>query len=204
MIAYHALEFENVPIRAHPWDFALVDPSQRYVDFKAEPHLIRAAIEDLILYKRHAFAKKLYSLIETLNGPKSRFETNDCGFQGPGPNNDKQFPFDVRSSGRLMILFRRIIDNTDDDKIDRLKDRLIGEVTKIDPQFRSGAVGISRSPTGYFGLSENPKLAAVGKQIRIDMFAYADSDGVCLYNMKKVVGVVGQALSIIDRDNQLK
>jgi hypothetical protein len=203
MIAYHALNFEGGAMRPHPWDYALEDSSHRYVDFKAEPHLIRSTIEDLYPFRNHSFAKKLYSLIETLNGPQSLFETNDCGFRGPGLNIDSQFRFELRCCGRLMILFRKIIDNVDEQKIDWLKDRLIDEVSKIDPAFRAGAVGISRSPTGYRALSTDPTKMAAGQQIRIDMFAYGDRSSVCLYNMKKVVGAVAHALPKIQKHDEL-
>ena len=200
LISYHAKDLESENIRPHPWERAESDESQVYVDFKTKPELIRSSLEDLANYSSYKFAIKFYSLLEWLNGKESCFESNDSAFRGVVENTtDKQFNFKYKCQGRLMFLYRDLIKNCDPDNIDCLMKDLQREISIFKPQFKAGAIGVSRMKTGYYGLGRKPKEAALGEQIMLSYFAYGKNEKRCYESMEKVIECLDLALKKVDK-----
>jgi len=194
MIVYHASEFELIEARAHPWSVGLNDKSNVYFDFKAYPNLIRTSLEDFKQYENHAFCQTFYELLEWLNGENSFFETNDCAFKSPSENIDKQFKYTKRCSGRLMILYRDIYENTQFKSIDWLFNNLMKLLYVRDREFRAGAIGLSIMKTIYKALSPNPNEGGSGWQIMLSFFAYADNKNISFKNMNRILFNVSKCL----------
>jgi hypothetical protein len=199
VIVYHAKEFESAVPRAHPWSSALANESHVYIDFKANPKLIRSAIEDLRSYADEPFAEEFYSLIEWLNGKESLLETNDCAFSGAIRNIDSQFPFKHRCSGRLMILFRNITENAQPRSVDWLINNIHDSLMIANPSFKAGAVGISRMAAVYKALSPEPRKGGLGSQVMLSFFAYGKNDDRCYESMYRILRCTHTCLVKVNR-----
>lgn len=67
-----------------------------------------------------------------VNGPESILETCDCALLGPGPN-DFDFSAEPLSvHGRLMIMYRDLGRNCDEDQVDELYDAFYRELRATD------------------------------------------------------------------------
>jgi len=200
MIVYHAKEFEDSEPRAHPWSTAISNQEQKYVDFKASPKSIRTALEDLIPFENEKFTQKFYTLLEWLNSPKCSFESNDCSFLGPHANDtDYQFNYKLKCSGRLMILFRDIEENTQSPSIEWLLKSLNSSLRLVKPGFKAGAIGLSEMKTVYMQLDDRPKMGGLGKQVMFSMFAYGKNKNKCFDNMETVMDCLDSAIRSVDK-----
>lgn len=200
VIAYHAKEFETAAPRAHPWSNALADESQVYVDFKERPDLIRICLEDLKPFEEEHFVERFYKLLEWLNGPSSLLESNDCAFRGSIENTiDKQFPYARKCQGRLMILYRDIAENCQPQSIEWLMSNLHTSIQSVRPNFRSGAIGLSRMSTVYKTLGNGPRTGAKGEQVMLSFFAYGKSDRRSYESMDRVLKCLHSALEKVNR-----
>jgi len=201
VIVYHAKEFEqNFRPRAHPWSRAESNENEVYIDFKAHPKKIRTTLEDLIPFNRKTFANKFYELLEWLNGKSSNIESNDCAFVGASENIDAQFPYKIRCSGRLMVLFRDIERNCYRQDIDWLMISAEKTIQAINPSFKAGAIGLSRVPAIYKELGNSSTSGALGEQVMFSLFAYGKNANQCYKHMEKVVLCLHRALEIMNRD----
>jgi hypothetical protein len=198
VIVYHHTAGEDAPPRAHPWTTAQSDSSQRYVDFKAEPHLIRTVLEDWNPYNSESFAETFFQLLEWLNGKDSQLESNDCAFRGAHPNTDTQFKFPHRCDGRLMILYRDLYLNTQPDAVDWLFNETKAALYRTDKKFRAGAVGFSFMQTGYLALGDGVKQAAFGFQIGLSLFAYGGDHSSTHASMDRLLSNLRQALEVVN------
>jgi hypothetical protein len=200
VIAYHAKEFENAEPRAHPWSSAVLDDSQVYVDFKANPKLIRTSLEDFNPFKGEPFVERFFSLLEWLNGPSSLLESNDSAFRGLVENTtDKQFPYSRKCQGRLMILYRDIAENCQPKSIEWLMKSMGASVEAINPSFRAGAIGLSRVGAVYKVLGDRSGTGAKGEQVMLSFFAYGKNDRRSFESMEKVLECAHLALEKINR-----
>lgn len=202
MIVYYAKEFETAEPRAHPWSTSVANKCHAYVDFKVHPSRVRSALEDLQPYSEFPFAEKFYSLIEWLNGRVSVLETNDCAFRGAHENADQQFKFERRCSGRLMILYRDVIENAKATSVDWLLESLCRCIGRANPSFVAGAVGLSRMATIYKALGNGPGTGGLGSQVMLSFFAYGKNDARCYESMERVLDVASISLEKVNR--QLK
>ena len=140
--------------RSHPWTDTAGDPDCRYYDLTAEPAHIRASLEDFCGWQRYPAVEAFYGLLERLNHPKSSLESNDCAFTGPGENADPSVRKALQCSGRLMVLFRSLVRNTDPTRIDALKHQLHVDLAAADPAFQWGIIGTTVVPVRYLALPE--------------------------------------------------
>lgn len=171
-----------------------------YIDFKANPQLIRSSLEDLALFTGERFAEKFYSLLEWLNGPQSLLESNDCAFRGGMDNTtDEQFPHERKCQGRLMILFRDIAENCQPRSIEWLMNQLMDSIQSINPVFRAGAIGFSRMKTIYMELGDRPRTGGKGEQLMVSFYAYGKNDRRCYESMEKIIEYTHSALERINR-----
>lgn len=199
MIVYHAREFEGGEPRAHPWSRSVSDESHVYVDFKERPDLIAETLEDFRPFKNQEFTQKFFELLEWLNGPKSRFESNDCAFVGACENGDSRFPYAMSCSGRLMIMFRDIEENCQPKSIGWLMDTLKSVISGVNPNFRAGAIGLSRTKAIYKALGNSPTSGAMGEQLMLSFFAYGKDEQRCYQSMQRLIECVHGSIKRVSR-----
>src|SRR4051812_14897353 len=99
-------------LRSHPWLGSETDPAAHYYDFTIYPQLIRSSLEDFLPWVRYGAIDTFYALLERLNHARSVLATNDCEFTGPHDNDQPEIPKAFGCSGRLMLLFRALEQNT--------------------------------------------------------------------------------------------
>ena len=200
MIVYHAKELESAPPRAHPWSRAISDKRQIYIDFKSNPRAIRNTLEDFKPFEKYDFAQRFYSLLEWLNGQHSSFESNDCAFKGKHKNEtDPQFKYPFKCYGRVMILYRDIIENTQSKSIEWLMSNLKSSLQILKPGFKTGAIGLSKMETVYMELDDCPKMGGLGKQINISLFAYGKNERKCFEGMAVLIDCLDSALKGVNK-----
>jgi len=193
---------DHTALRSHPWTTMTMDCNSIYRDFKKYPRLIRTSIEDLTPYKQWDFAEQCYMLIEWINSQRSLLESNDCTFNAAENNPDSQYPFAKKCSARLMILFREISENCQEKSIDWLMEQLETSISTSKPHFKSGAIGLSLSPTCYLALGDKPNTGGMGYQIILHFFAYGKNDQRCYESMKVIITVVHDCLKHINKSIQ--
>ncbi|TEW55678.1 hypothetical protein E2R68_04670 [Psychromonas sp. RZ22] len=174
-------------LRSHPWTSMESDQSNLYIDFKKNPKLIRKSLEDLIPFKKWEFTESFYSLIEWINTTGSLLESNDCAFNAVEENNDKQYPYAKKCSGRLMILFRDIPENCQQRSINWLMENILHTVVSTKPNFRAGAICLSQNPTCYLELGDQPDTGGMGQQVTLTFFAYGKNERRCYESMNEVI-----------------
>ena len=170
------------------------DESSIYMDFKQQPALIRTALEDLLPFTTWDFVEQFYRLIEWVNGTSSLLESNDCTFNPLEDNDDQQYPYAKRCSGRLMILFRDIAENCQDKSLDWLMNNIQSMAASMKPNFNAGAIGLSKSPTCYLALGDKPDTGGMGYQVSLNFFAYGEDEQACYGNLKEVLVMTQKAL----------
>jgi len=165
-----------------------------YMDFKQQPELIRSALEDLLPFEKWDFVEQFYNLIEWLNSPTSLLESNDCVFNALEDNTDQQYPYAKKCSARLMILFRDIPENCQDKSINWLMNNIQSMASSMKANFKTGAIGLSQSPTCYLALGDKPDSGGMGYQVTLNFFAYGNNEQDCYASMKDVLTVSQHAL----------
>jgi len=198
MNVYHAKDLESELARAHPWSEAEADSTQRYYDFKQSPELIPSVLEDFQEFSSYRSVQQFYALLAWLN-VESALESNDCAFRGPSPNTtDRQFPFPIKCSGRLMVLFKNLEENAQEKSINWLCTALQAGLMAASPSFKAGAVGLSRMAVAYKALGSLPGQAGLGKEVMLSFWAYGDSAGVAMESLGVVVAAMESALRAVD------
>src|SRR5437879_2142848 len=142
-------------IRGHPWRGSEYSDQVEYYDFKTNPELIRAKLEDLKPYTDWPAINRFYELLEWLNGPDSFLETNDCAFRGPAENQNPQMAFALECRGRIMLLFRELKLNILSHWVSRLEGAVGNKCADIDPDFQGGMVATELKTVGFFDLPED-------------------------------------------------
>lgn len=189
-------EYAGVPFeepRSHPWLGAIEDPESQYYDLTASPALIRSSLEDLLPWGRFPAVESFYALLEQLNHPKSSLESNDCAFSGPHENEDITVPKTLQCCGRIMVLFRELERNTDDDCAAWLKNELHVELSAFDSAFEWGTVGTTQIPVRYLAL---PAAGGqqLGSQLMISFWAWGDDEADTMRNLARVLKNLTRAL----------
>ena len=168
-------EYAGVPFtepRSHPWVGAAGNPDCRYYDLTATPALIRRSLEDFQPWSGYAAIEDFYTLLEQLNQPTSAFESNDCTFTGPHEGDQPLGPGSFECSGRVMVLFRELRQNTAKARVERLKDQLHNELAVVDLDFPGGLIGTTIIPVRYLILPNDEQL---GWQLMISFWAWGDT-----------------------------
>ena len=191
MRVYEHADPESMISRSHPWTDAVGNSAFRYTDFRAEPQLIRTALEDFTPWEAHAAVGTFYQLLEWLNGPRSIFESNDCAFSGPAENEVAGMPKRLQCSGRLMILFREIPRNTMDNSPRALTNDVGQSLSLIDQDFEWGAVGLTTVPVQF---RELPVGQQQGHQLMISFWACGDDEPETMANLDRAFENVNRAL----------
>ena len=182
--------------RSHPWGDVAGKPDCRYYDLTSFPELIRTSLEDFQPWSRYAAIEGFYALLERLNHPRSSLESNDCAFNGPGENEDPAIAKPFQCSGRLMVLFRALAQNTDQSRMARLRSDLHEELSAGDPSFQWGMVGTTVVPVRYLELSENPEQQ-LGAELMLSFWAWGDSEADTMLNLQRLIKNLSQAVRTV-------
>jgi hypothetical protein len=93
-----------------------INPDWKYYDFKKNPELVSEVLEDFKPWAHYDSVQLFYEMLRWVNGPESKFETSDCGFRGPGENQQKDgWPKEMVCSGGLFVFFRNLQYNLSDE-----------------------------------------------------------------------------------------
>jgi hypothetical protein len=184
---YAGAPFEDA--RSHPWTDATDNPACRYYDLTAAPEHIRRSLEDFQPWSHYAAVEDFYVLLETLNRQGSRFESNDCAFSGPLQNDQPAIPKAFQCSGRVMLLFRELAQNTVAG-VELLKNQLHHELVPLDRSFEWGVIGTTLVPVRYLALDNQ-----LGSQLMISFWAWGDTEADTMTNLKRLFKSLSRALT---------
>ena len=187
-------EYDGEPFsepRSHPWSDSALDRGARYHDLSAAPELIRSVLEDFTPFQRYAAIEDFYTLLERINQPKSALESSDCAFSGPQPNQSPQVTAKLECSGRLMILFRALEQNTLKARMAWLRLALHRELAELDPKFTSGIIGTTLVPIRYLAL---PESAQLGEQLMLSFWAFGNSETQLMLGLARLFKNLSRAL----------
>jgi hypothetical protein len=180
-------------LRSHPWQGSTTDPRAHYSDFRASPELIRSSLEDFVPWARYGAIETFYTLLERLNHSRSAFETSDCEFTGPRQNDDADIRKAFGCSGRLMLFFRALEQNTVEASMAALTYTLHEKLANIDEAFLWGMVGTTLVPTRYLALPERDRQQ-LGHQLMISFWAWGDTEADTMLNSGRLFTNVSRAL----------
>ena len=189
-------EYDGDPFdepRSHPWTDAASDASFVYHDLKANPALVRTALEDLLPFQDHAAIETTYELLERLNAPDSVFESNDCAFSGPQPNQLAQVDRALQCEGRIMILLRELERNLSRERVERLTHAIHVHLATHDEDFEWGMVGTTILPVRYLDLAVADG-GSPGYQLMLSYWAWGDSEAEVMENLDRVIVNLSGAL----------
>lgn len=190
-------EYDGEPFeepRSHPWTNTVGSSRCRYLDLKAQPALIRTALEDFVPLSHHRAITRFYELLERLNGPTSLLESNDCSFSGPHPSEAPQIG-KLQCAGRVMILHRELALNLSRRRVEELKNAILVPLSSLDPGFESGMVGATITPVRYLDLpADNDRN--LGHQLMLSFWAWGDSDGEVMDNLERVMVSLSAVLAL--------
>ena len=179
--------------RSHPWLDSATDASARYHDLTASPLLIRTALEDFVPWARYGAIETFYALVERLNHAQSALESNDCAFTGPHANDEPSVAKPWACSGRVMVLFRALTQNTAAAPMESLKNELHGALIPLDATFPWGLIGTTLVPTRYLALPER-NHQQLGNQLMISFWAWGDDESDTMLNLARVLKNLTRAL----------
>jgi len=186
-------EYAGAPFsqpRSHPWTDVAGDPSARYYDFAACPQLIRTALEDFRPLERFPAIEEFYGLLERVNHQKSLLASNDCALSAPHPNAGNQVKAALECSGRLMLLYRDLAQNTRKNRVAWLKTAFHHQLSHLDPKFALGMIGTSLVPVRYLALPEDAQL---GEQLMLSFWAFGDTEATTMQNLARLFKNLTQA-----------
>ena len=180
-------------LRSHPWLASTTDLRARYYDFTASPQLIRSVLEDFVPWRHYGAIDTFYALLQRLNHVRSAFETNDCEFTGPHANDQPEIQKAFGCSGRLMLLFRALEQNTVEGSVASLQHALHSNLSELDEAFDWGLVGTTLVPTRYLALPESDDQQ-LGSQLMISFWAWGDSEAETMLNLGRLFANLSRAL----------
>ncbi len=183
-------------LRSHPWHESTTDLVARYYDFTTSPQLIRSVLEDFMPWGRYGAIETFYGLLQRLNHARSPLETNDCEFTGPHDNDQPEISKAFGCSGRLMLLFRALEQNTVEASLAALKHALHTSLAQLDEAFVWGLVGTTLVPTRYLALPEN-NGQQLGSQLMISFWAWGDSEAETMLNLNRLFTNLSRALRTV-------
>ena len=190
-------EYAGTPLseaRSHPWQGSALDPEARYLDFTASPELIRSSLEDFKPFGKYPAIEEFYALLERINHPQSLLESNDCAFIGPRPNETEQVVATHECSGRLMLLYRDLEQNTRKTPMSWLKTALHVQLAHLDPKFTLGMIGTTVVPVRFLALPPDSQL---GEQLILSFWAFGDSEGSAMNSLARLFKNLTQAIRAV-------
>ncbi len=190
-------EYAGAPFpepRSHPWQGSTADAGARYLDFSAAPELIRTSLEDFAPFRRYPAIEDFYGLLERINHPKSLLESNDCTFTGPHPNETPAVKASHECSGRLLLLYRDLEQNTRKTRVSWLKTALHYQLAHLDPKFTLGIIGTTLVPVRFLAL---PADAQQGEQLMISFWAFGEAEAGAMQSLARLFKNLSQAIRAV-------
>lgn len=187
-------EYDGAPFaeaRAHPWSGAAGDEAARYYDFTVSPELIRTSLEDYKPFEHYPAVEVLYALLERLNHGNSPLESNDCSFAPPGENRMGQVKAALECSGRVLLLYRDLPQNTRQTRVAWLKAAFHYQLAQLDPKFSLGMIGTTLLPARYLRLPESEQL---GQQLMLSFWAFGETEPAAMHNLARLLRNLTQAV----------
>jgi hypothetical protein len=180
--------------RSHPWSDSAIDAGACYHDLSAKPELIRSVLEDFTPFGHYPAIDDFYSMLERINHPDSALESSDCAFSGPQPNHGTQIKSALECSGRLMILYRALEQNTLAARMAWLRLALHRQLADLDPKFTTGVIGTSMVPIRYLAL---PDGAQLGQQLMLSFWAFGNSEASLMRDLARLFRNLSRALRLV-------
>jgi len=180
-------------VRSHPWYGSASDPNHRHYDLRQQPELIRSALEELRPWTRYSAIETFYQLLEWLNGPASSLETNDCAFSGPSANETAGFAKALQCSGRVMLLFRDLPQNTDAARVYGLTEAVARALAQEDEGYEWGVIGATIVPVRFTTLpgTEHDQF---GSQLMLSFWAWGDDEREVMAHLDRTLTNVSSVL----------
>jgi hypothetical protein len=179
--------------RSHPWRGSASDPAHRHHDLRRHPELVRTALEDFVAWTRYPAIETFYRLIEWLNGPESALETNDCAFGGPAANETAGVARALQCSGRVMLLFRDLHQNTDAARVHHLTQAIARSLAAIDEGYQGGVIGATIVPVRFTTLPGSERDQR-GSQLMLSFWAWGDDEPDAMAHLDRTLTNVSRAL----------
>lgn len=212
-------------IRTHPWPQTKNFPADRYYDFKADPKLIAKVLDNFkgwSDWSEWEGVQLFYKLLGWLNGPKSRLESNGCGFIGPRRNRQKdRWPGKLITTGGLIFLFRNLEFNLSEQSaawakipmparrklpplapgknISWLLRRCHEHLQQLNPEFTGGCVSVILFPTLYSELPLEDK-DKFGHEVAFQWWAWGDTEKETMAHFKEVVKTMFECLKRVSAE----
>jgi hypothetical protein len=194
--AMRSSEYAGAPFtepRSHPWTDAAGDTRSRYYDLTASPAHIRSSLEDFLPWSRYTAIDDFYTLLEQLNRKSSVLESSDCAFTGPCANEEPSIPSAFLCSGRVIVLFRALHQNTERERVENLKNQLHNRLARLDPDFRWGMIGTTLIPARYLVLPGCGDQQ-LGSQLMISFWAWGETVQGNMTNLRRLFKNLALAL----------
>lgn len=173
--------------RTHPWVDAESDADFRYIDFRAYPEQIRTELEDWHAWRPYPATQTFFRLLEWLNGADSTLESNDCAFTGPARNSNPASDRPMECTGRVMVLFRDLRQNTDPQQVRTLFQNVGIGLSEQDTTFEDGAIGMTLVPV-WFTTLQGSVSEQQGQQLMLSFWAWGDDPVDVMANLDRTLG----------------
>lgn len=203
--------------------YPIIDSAaESYYDFKANPELIPQALETFTDWSDWEGIQLFYKLVEWLNGPESRLESNGCGFRGPHENPQKDvWPKELITTGGLLFLFRDLELNLSEESaagamrplpvgvtappsapsknISWLCRRSYEYLQQLNPDFIWGCVEVTLCPTLYTA----PPLGykdRFGHEVAFRWYVWGDTKKEAMAHFKQLVATMFECLKRVSAE----
>lgn len=203
-------------LRTQPWTAAERDENERYYNFRQRPELIPEVLEDYKPWDHYEAVQRFYELVAWVNGPESKFESNDCAFHGPRKNDQKDtFPKELVCSGRIMFFFRDLVQNLSVDSrrvviVDQRRlpnysanllfqwfvDRSMELIDQLHQETTWACIAPELYPVRYDEAPVNP-ADRFGYQFSFQFWAGGDDEQEAMKNLEAVVDTISQVLKTL-------
>jgi len=171
--------------RAHPWIDGEADAQHRYYDFRRKPELIRTVLEDFVPWSAQPAIETFYRLLEWLSSDASVFESNDCAFVPPAMDAGRETK-QLACSGRLMIFFRELAENTEPDQVRWLTHAVARAAQRVDPDFEWGALGLTITKVVFTTLP-GPLRDQRGEELMLSFWAWGDDQAEVMAHLDRTL-----------------
>jgi len=189
MHVYEAKELALNGVRSHPWRTAAYNQACRYYDFKLEPELIPNVLEDFMPWANYQAVQDFYAYLAWLSGPNSELESNDCAFGGVTPNKSPNItPSKFQASGRLIILFRSLLANCEEQSTEWLFRCFWFYLERIETDFQLGVIGLAKAATEFLDLNRRKGMSLV-----FNFWSWGDTEIEVMSNLQRVVAALKRA-----------
>jgi hypothetical protein len=178
--------------RTHPWTERASDAAHRYYDFRRQPELIRSVLEDFVGHDAYPAVETFYRLLEWLSSDDCAFESNDCAFSAPAIDPARETKR-VACSGRLMILFRELAENTSPEQLRWLTHAVARGAQELDPELEWGALGLTITSVVFTTLP-GPASRQRGQELMLSFWAWGDDEAEAMAHLDRTLAALTTVL----------